>query len=225
MYTIFVLMSKVAQGGATQPMTARLLANQDQIGYMFLPKFGAAAADQVASLLREHILRADAVIDAVGQPTYDAANKRWYDNAEEIGASLFDLQSKGGPYLMSRDSWITAMRTHLDTLTAVVAAYKGDQYGTAVEAIDPYVKHIRHLAMAVAKLVSGRLIPQFGYVIGAPPSPYYRFPGPQYVYRPRIQSLPVSVPRAPLIPDYPPWLSTPLPPYRFPTRTTYFPYD
>jgi len=220
-FTYLVLVGKANKLPETDAYRQRLLANQDQIGYLFLPKFGANAANSVASLLREHISIADQVIDAVGKNNFNEVNARWISNAEEIGAALFDLQSKGGPYLMSKDSWMNEMKEHLKRLTVIVSAYlTPDGKANAAAAVDPYIEHIRHLAMALAKLVSGRLalpVP-YGFIVGRP-TPYNI--GPRYVYSARVA--PPTRAIAPVIPEYPPWIGTPEPPYRFPTKTLYYP--
>lgn len=213
-FTYLVLVAKGAQRPADEikAYTGRLLANQFHIGYMFLPKFGQDAATEVAKLLQEHIILADKVID---QPTSEERKQAWYKNADDIGAALFGLQSKGGPFLMGRDGWMAEMKEHLDKLTVVVAAYLAGDFVTAVTAIDPYVKHIRHLAMALAKLVSGRLPIPLEFIYPGPVF-FAEPPMPRYVYAPRTRPL------TPVAPYSPPWLTPAPPPYRFATQTRFY---
>jgi len=215
-FTYLVLVAKAAKRPADEikAYTGRLLANQDNIAYMFLPKFGTEVASEVSKLLREHIMIADQVIDA---PADVDLRQRWYKNADDIGAALFGLQIKGGPYLMGREGWMAEMKEHLDKLTVVVLAYLGGQFGDAVSAIDPYFKHIRHLAMVLAKLVSGRLPPPYGFVVGDPFARPF-FPAPSYVYAPLVRRRSLT----PLVPYSAPWMGPPPPPYRFATQTRYY---
>jgi hypothetical protein len=191
----------------TEGYVRRLLENQDNIAFFFVPKFGKAAAESVAGLLREHIAMAGELIDALNtDDTKLQAEKKaaWYDNAARVGAALYDLQRGGAPYL-SKAQWMGEMKMHLDLLTTLVAAYLDEKFDEALKATDPYVSHIRHLAVAVAKLVSnssGPIVWPFGgiglgyaYRPAQPVTPYSPFelatgpPGPPYRYRTQIRYL------------------------------------
>jgi hypothetical protein len=221
--TIMVLMAKGSSLSEveTNGYMNRLLLNQDNIAYYFVPKFGQTAAESVSKLLREHIALAGDLIDALKSGDGSAEQKKaaWYDNAERIGAALFGLQGTGAPYL-GKAQWVGEMKMHLDLLSTLVGAYLGKNFEQSMRAMDPYLKHIRHLSGAISKLVSGPML-------GGPATTFWSF-GPGYTttsyrYRaspPVLYSYPYRA--AERIPPYLPYpFSDNAPPYRYRTQTIY----
>ena len=226
-YTILVLL------GLTTPLpdqqtaifVTRLMQNQDNIGYLFVPRFGKDAANKVAGLLKVHIELAAKVIRANLPSTEGAssekASEEWDKNATQIGEALYGLQQKTGRLFPTKQQWIDTMIKHLRTLTAVVTAQIRKEFAEMAKSTEPYVAHVRHLAMDLAKLVSGppvglttAFISPLGWPMGfvaARPTPSYT-----YAYRP-IES-------SEIIPEYSPFPTTTTsnaPPYRLRTRTVY----
>ena len=69
----------------------RLLRNQDDIGNAIKPVYGDQAGTKLSALLRDHILIAADVVKAAkagDAGALDAANKKWYANADDIAAFL-----------------------------------------------------------------------------------------------------------------------------------------
>lgn len=206
-WTRMVVMAKVSKltTEETSGYVERLLQNQDQIAYYFVPRFGRDAAESVSKLLREHIALAAQLVDALAGSggNADEIKTSWFNNAEQIGSALYDLQNKFGGSApgLSKSQWISEMKMHLELLTTLVGAYVGGKFQDALIATDPYMKHIRHLAVAISKLVSpGRMLWPFG-----------PFSGYSYAYRP-LQP----------IPNYPAFdYTTAGPPYRYRTQTVY----
>lgn len=155
-YTKLVLLGKVSLSQEeTNVYVQRLLANQDHIGYMFLPKFGLTAADTVAKLLRTHIALAGDLIDALKSGSKQASyyKQQWYENADQVGAALFGLQLQTASRGPTKEQWQAEMRQHLDLLTVIVGHSIARRHLDAQLATEPYVKHIRHLARQLATLV------------------------------------------------------------------------
>lgn len=95
------------------PTEARLLRNQTDLGDAFKPFFGTAAGDHLTALLRVHILTAvDILVAAKAGDTaaFNAADAKWYANADDIADFLHSLNP---------DRWSDAdlramMKEHLD---------------------------------------------------------------------------------------------------------------
>jgi hypothetical protein len=134
----------------------RLLQNQVDIGNALKPLYGDEAGEQLTSLLNDHILIAADLLAAAksgDSAKFEEANKRWYENADQIAAFL----NSANP-----DHWTLAdmqsmMKSHLDlTLEEAVARLNGDWHGD-VAAYDKVHDEILHMA---AMLTEG-IIAQF----------------------------------------------------------------
>src|SRR6186713_369490 len=71
----------------TDQAVNRLLQNQDDIGNAVKPFYGEAGGKELTRLLREHITIAADLLKAAktsNNAVFDAANKKWFANAEEI---------------------------------------------------------------------------------------------------------------------------------------------
>jgi hypothetical protein len=93
-YTRLTIVSFAGGLPDLQPTEARLLQNQTDLGNAFKPFFGDAAGDHLTALLRVHILTAvDILVAAKAGDTaaFNAANARWYANANDIADFLHAL--------------------------------------------------------------------------------------------------------------------------------------
>ncbi|MFI5346044.1 MAG: acetylglutamate kinase [Elusimicrobiota bacterium] len=105
----------VAAVAGTPDATAvsiRLLKNQADIGEAFAPYYGKEAAAKIEQLLRQHILIAAEVVDAVkigDDVKFRDADKRWHDNAAEIAAYLSGINP-----LLSKRALNDMFNDHLD---------------------------------------------------------------------------------------------------------------
>jgi hypothetical protein len=128
----------------TEQAVNRLLQNQVDIGNAIKPFYGAAAGDQLAALLHEHITLAADILtalknnDATGLAT---ANTKWYMNADAIARFLSSLN----PFWPYQDLK-TMMFTHLGLTTAEALARKTANYSGDVVAYDNV--HLEILQMA-----------------------------------------------------------------------------
>src|SRR6187401_2976536 len=80
----------------TEQAVSRLLKNQDDIGNAVKPFYGEAGGKELTRLLREHITTAADLLKAAkagNNTAFDAANKKWIANADEISEFL----SKANP--------------------------------------------------------------------------------------------------------------------------------
>ena len=146
-----------ADGSAGFDATAaRLLQNQTDIGNAIKPFYGAAAGNRLTTLLHDHItIAVELLQDAKAGDTaaFDAANTRWYANADDIA----DFLSAANPRFWPRATMRAAMKTHLDQTLAEAVAELGADYPGSVTAYDAIHQHI----LDMADLLSSGIFRQF----------------------------------------------------------------
>jgi hypothetical protein len=134
----------------------RLLQNQTDIGNAIKPFYGDEAGDQLTALLEDHILIAADLLGAAkagDTAKLEDANKRWYENADEIAAFL----NSANPDHWTLNEMKTMMKAHLDlTLEEATARLNADWEGD-VAAYDKVHNEILHMA----DMVSDGIIKQF----------------------------------------------------------------
>lgn len=138
------------------PTTDRLLRNQTDIGNALKPFYGDAAGNQVTALLRDHILKAAALVIAAkagDSAAVEAASTAWYQNADDIATALNGLNPQHWPLAEMK----AHMKDHLDlTLAEAVARLQG-RYADDIAAYDEV--HVQILSMA--DMLSDGIIAQF----------------------------------------------------------------
>ena len=126
----------------------RLMKNQDDIGSAVAKFYGPAAAQQLTTLLKDHISIAVDVIkaakagDKAGQQKADA---RWQQNAEQIA----DFLSKANPN-WPRATLADLMKRHLSTTTDEFVARLHKDWDADVRAFDAVYEHILHMSDALS---------------------------------------------------------------------------
>ena len=146
-----------ADGSAGFDATAtRLLANQEDIGDAIEPFYGAAAADRLTALLKDHIAIAVEVLQAAkagDDAAFEQANAAWYANADDIA----DFLAEANPRFWHRRVMRAAMKAHLDqTLTEASHELAGD-YAASVADYD----EVHHHILGMADLLSSGIIRAF----------------------------------------------------------------
>ena len=133
----------------------RLLRNQEDIGNAVVPFYGRQAGDRLTALLKEHITIAVDLIAAAkssNQPGFDAANRKWNQNASEIASFL----AKANPNWPAA-ALTEAMNMHLETTRREVVARLQKNYEEDVRAFDAVFEHILHMA----DVLSDGIVKQF----------------------------------------------------------------
>jgi hypothetical protein len=155
-WTRLYIVSAAADLPDTELTAQRLLRNQADIGDAIRPFYGDAAADELTTLLEEHILGAAELLTAAksgDQTATEIATDNWYVNADQIGAFL----SAANPDAWPRSEMQAEMRMHLDvTLQEATARLNGD-FAADIAAYDEVHGHI----LAFADLLSDGIIQQF----------------------------------------------------------------
>lgn len=146
-WTRIYLMDAIAQLPDTPFAAERLLQNQTDIGNAIRPFYGNAAADELTSLLEDHITLAVTLVDAAlagDQDAMAAASADWYANGDDIAVFLAD----------ANPAWDEAdleemMKTHLDQTTAEVLARMTGEWETDVLTYDMIVHHVLEMSDAL----------------------------------------------------------------------------
>ena len=143
-----------------QAAANRLMKNQDDIGNAVGKVYGAAAGQQLATLLKEHIsiavdlIKAAKAGDKAGQ---QAADAKWSAN----GVAIADFLSKANPN-WPRATLVTMMNVHLATTTNEVVARLNKKWDEDVRAFDAVYDHILMMADALSDGIVKQFPEKFG---------------------------------------------------------------
>jgi hypothetical protein len=139
----------------TEQAVNRLLSNQDDIGNAVKPFYGDAGGKELTRLLREHITIAADLLKAAktsNNSAFDAANKKWSANADEISSFL----SKANPNWKLNDMK-KMMNDHLALTTNEAVARLKKDYAADVKAYDKVHDEI----LIMADMLTDGIIKQF----------------------------------------------------------------
>jgi hypothetical protein len=140
--------------GADQAVK-RLLKNQDDIGNAIKPLYGEAAGNKLTALLHDHIIIAADVVKAAkasDNAALDAANKKWFANADEISVFL----SKANPN-WKEDDMKKMMHDHLKLTTDEAVARLKKDYDADVAAYDKVHNEI----LEMSDMLTNGIVKQF----------------------------------------------------------------
>ena len=149
-FTRNYIISAAADLPGTPVVAERLLRNQNDIGDAMKPYYGEAAANQLTTLLRNHILLAGKVIaiaKSAGNPmqdptTLNGAVTAWQANGDSIALFLSSANPRNWPSATLQ----SALRMHLDmTLKEATAQLHGDWAGS-IAAYDDVHQQILQMA-------------------------------------------------------------------------------
>jgi len=127
----------------------RLLKNQDDIGNAIKPYYGDDAGKKLTDLLHEHITTAAEVVKAAkanNTKALDTANKKWYDNADQIS----DFLNKANPENWKLEDVKMMMHDHLKLTTDEAVARIKKDYNADAAAYDKVHKEILEMADALS---------------------------------------------------------------------------
>jgi hypothetical protein len=155
-WTRLAIISLTTDSPDTQATVGRLLQNQDDIGDAIKPFYGRRAGNELARLLREHILiAADLVLAAKAgdQAAVADAQTRWTANADEIAAFLAAANPRRWPL----DEMMEMLHEHLRLTTDEAIARLQADWDRDVAAYDEI--HVQALGMA--DMLSMGIVEQF----------------------------------------------------------------
>jgi hypothetical protein len=148
-WTRLTIVSFAAGSPDLQPTLDRLLQNQEDIGSAIKPFFGRKAADQLTSLLKQHINGAVDVLvaaKAADQQAFEQAKLAWYANGREIA----DFLNRANPRFWHRNVMRSMMRTHLDQTLAEAAHRLAGDFAADIRDYDAIHRHILRMADALS---------------------------------------------------------------------------
>lgn len=154
-WTSKYIVSAVAGMPDKDIVLARLLRNQQDIGNAVKPYYGAAAGDQLAKLLTDHIVLAGKIVDAAkanDMGTLKTLNDQWFKNADDIAAFL----SKANPN-WTNQALKDLLYKHLKMVTNEVVTRIQMNWDGNVKAFDDGLDHI----IVLADALSSGIIKQF----------------------------------------------------------------
>ncbi|MBK5276751.1 MAG: DUF4259 domain-containing protein [Desulfuromonadales bacterium] len=143
------IVSAVADLDDAGKVAERLLKNQDDIGDAIKPYYGNEAGKKLAALLKDHILIAVEVVKAAkagNSEDLTKANKKWYDNADDIAAFL----SGANPNWPKKDLK-DMLHKHLEFTTQEVVSRLKKDWSSDIEAYDKGHMHMLMLADILEK--------------------------------------------------------------------------
>lgn len=127
-----------------EPVLARLLKNQDDLGNAIKPFYGEAAGNQLAQLLRGHIQIAGKVVAAAksgNQADFNKYNAEWFKNADDITNFL----TAANPNYNKKELH-DMMYMHLKLITDGVVAKLKKDWNANIMALDKNQAHLMHMA-------------------------------------------------------------------------------
>lgn len=134
----------------------RLLQNQTDIGNAIKPFYGDAAGKKLTALLDDHITIAVELLQAAkagDTGAFNAANTRWYANANAIADFLSAANPKSWPRAVMR----AGMKEHLDQ---TLAEASDELHGSYTASVTDYEAIHLHM-LDMADMLSSGIIHQF----------------------------------------------------------------
>lgn len=154
-WTRLYIESSAAELKDTTLTAQRLLKNQEDIGAAIKPYYGAAAGDQLTTLLKAHIQGAVDIINAAkagNSAAVAAANKKWYANGDDIAAFLAAANPN-----WSKADLSAMMKMHLDLTLQEAVDRLGGKYSNDIVDYDEVHNHI----LTMSDALSAGIIKQF----------------------------------------------------------------
>lgn len=139
----------------TDKAVERLLKNQDDIGNAVKPFYGDDGGKKLTELLYAHITIAADLLKAAkagDDKAFKEANKKWYDNADEIAAFL----SSANPNWAKKDM-TDMMHSHLEFTTAEAVARLKKDFAGDIAAYDKVHEEI----LSMSDMLAEGIIKQF----------------------------------------------------------------
>jgi hypothetical protein len=154
------IMAAVGDQPDAQAAAGRLMKNQEDIGKAVATFYGAAAGQQLTTLLKQHISIAVDLIKAAkagDKAAQQQADGKWQQNAVEIA----DFLSKANPN-WPRATLVDMMKKHLATTTDEVVARLTKNWDGDVRAFDAVYDHILHMSDALSDGIVKQFPAKFG---------------------------------------------------------------
>ncbi len=139
----------------TDKVAARLLKNQDDLGGAIAPYYGSGAGQQLAKLLKEHIMIAAAIVTAAKKGDMagvNAGEKKWTANADALATFL----SGANPNWPKADL-LSMLQRHLDLTTKETVDHLQKKWADEIATYDK----IEAQALMMADALAMGIVKQF----------------------------------------------------------------
>lgn len=143
------IVSAIAGLEDQEPVLARLLKNQDDLGNAIKPYYGEEAGNKLAQLLRGHIQIAGKVVVAAksgNQADFKKYNTEWFKNADDIT----NLLTAANPNYNKKELQ-EMMYMHLKLITDGVVAKLHKDWNANITALDKNQEHLMHMSDFLAE--------------------------------------------------------------------------
>jgi hypothetical protein len=155
-WTRIVILDFDAGAPDLRPELARLLRNQADIGNAIKPYYGAAAGNELTSLLHTHIMEAVPVLTYAKDGNHAQLAKAlaaWHANAHRIAAFL----AKANPSSWPLGAMTAMMNNHLALTTDEAVAHLGGRWTADIAAYD----RVRTEILMMADSLADGIVAQF----------------------------------------------------------------
>lgn len=142
------VVSSVAGLEDQEPVLARLLKNQADLGNAIKPFYGEAAGNELGQLLREHIQIGGQVVAAAksgNQADFKKYNAAWHKNADDITSFLTNANPNYDKKVLNEMLYM-----HLKLITDGVVAKLNKDWRANIEALDKNEAHLLQMSDALA---------------------------------------------------------------------------
>lgn len=156
-YTERAIVDAVGGLPDTNLVVAQLLRNQVEIGNAVKPYYGAAAGNELTTLLKAHINDAVATVLAAKSGNASAtaeAKAKFYANGRQLAAFLHAANPGNWPL----NAMQMMMRVHLNQVVQLAVDQIQGRYGAAITLYDAYIDHI---LVGMADMLSEGIMNQF----------------------------------------------------------------
>lgn len=137
---------------------ARLLRNAPDMGDSLKPFYGEQVGEQYSALINDHLTIAAELVTAAKEgdtQSFEAIDKRWYANADEIAAFLSSIN----PYI-SQQVMREMMHEHLDLFKEETVFILQKDYASAINKFD----EVELQALHMADEISTAIVKQFPHI-------------------------------------------------------------
>jgi hypothetical protein len=159
-WTRSYVVAAIADQPDAQAAANRLMKNQEDIGKAIEKFYGAAAGQQLTTLLKEHISIAVDLVKAAkagDKAAQQQADNKWQQN----GVNIAEFLSKANPN-WPKATLVDLMKKHLSTTTNEVVARLGKSWDADVRAFDEVYAHILMMSDALADGIVKQFPEKFG---------------------------------------------------------------
>ena len=156
-WTRSAIMSLINDSPDLDMVLARLLRNAPDMGNALVPFYGKAQADKYSALIKDHLVIAAELVKAAkagDTKSFDAINKKWYQNADDI--TLF--WSSINPYIDQKEMQ-EMMYKHLELLKTETVHLLEKNYTASINTFDLVELQALHMADEMSEAIVKQFSP------------------------------------------------------------------